>query len=475
MNKYYKNQYSTIMNGNGNENNEGIVWDEINRLLPIIKLKELYRYKSALVHYRYDFTPRVECTVAELAWGFVRDPCYANQVAEKLIEVLPDIRDEPPVFVTEWDNIVTTVTTSLQGPSIVKSEAVMDSYEEVVEVEVNGDENDENNLPPLEEDIDYSDVPRLEPVRLTFDIENQLPYVEQVWVGDYPEGGFATKSDSTTIDLSNLYAVFEEFRANRDRQDKEIDDAKVRLAESMNVLRRTVENTEKMMQKKPNEVTVRVFTEFDLKKNGGMDLAKASVLPRNQTFSVPNDATWAETVAFEVEQILGKRIYDTRGVYVFVDRVNGTIRPIDLIVDYNQMQGYKLLNGEVWLFVSESPIPKSSDEICVHMKWVYKNHFWYQGTKILDRFLPISAQLPGKEYLYEEITAIKGEELEVNKIDSSKCPCEYVLGNGDILIYSKNQNFSQEEVKESISIMLENEENKKVMRERFFTELGSQI
>jgi hypothetical protein len=54
----------------------------------------LYRYKSALVHYRYDFTPRVECTVAELVWGFIRDPCYANQVTEKFIKYMEENKDE---------------------------------------------------------------------------------------------------------------------------------------------------------------------------------------------------------------------------------------------------------------------------------------------------------------------------------------------------------------------------------------------
>lgn len=462
MSNSYKNQYLTTMNVN--ENVEGIVLDEIKRLLPIIKLKELYRYKSALVHYRYDFTPRVECTVAELAWGFVRDPCYANQVTERLIEILPDIRDEPPVFVTEWNNIITTVTTSLQGPSIVKSEAVMDTFEEVVEIN--------------QEDIDYSDVPGLETITPTFsrvfDIENQI--TEQILIGGDEEEAVDNRDDRETtsnVDLSNLYSLFEEFRANRNKQDQEIDEARARLADSIKTLQETAERTENY--RKANTITVKVFTEYDLKKNRGMDLATNVVLPASQVFSVPLNSTWAETVLFEVENSLNRIIPDNTGVYVFVDRINGTVRPLDLIGDYVQIKTYQLLNGEVWLFVSETPAPKTGEEICVHVKWLYKRFFWYQGTKILNRFQPIGQQLQGKPFLYEEITAVKGEEIEVNKIDIGKCPYEVALGNGDILVYSKNQEFSVDDVKESVENMIDHEKNMESSRERFLSELGNQI
>lgn len=466
-----------------NENYEGIVLDEINRLLPIIKLKELYRYKSALVHYRYDFTPRVECTVAELAWGFIRDPCYANQVTEKLMEILPDIRDEPPVFVTEWNNIVTTVTTSLKGPSVVTSEAVMDTEEEVVEVDVfdNGQPPlieyitiNDSDLPPLEEVIDYSDGPMNEHnthVFPKFDIENQI--TEQMWIGEHPES-----TEKNDIDLSNLYALFEEFRSNRNKQDQEIDEANEKLLKSIAILRETADKTEQAeadkLRKRENTITVRVFTEYDLKKNGGMDLAVSSVLPRNQTLSVNVDSTWGETVLFEVEKILGRTL-DNNGVYVFVDRVNGTVRPLDIINCYKRMGTYQLLNGEVWVLVSETEEPTTTDEICVHIKWLHKHHFWYQGTKILNRFTPFDKQMIGKPYLYEEITAVIGQTPEVNKLDAKRSPYEFGLGNGDIIVYTKTQEFTVDDVKESIEQMLFNEENKQNMRERFLAELGNQF
>jgi hypothetical protein len=174
---------------------------------------------------------------------------------------------------------------------------------------------------------------------------------------------------------------------------------------------------------------------------------------------------------FEVEKVLGRPI---KCAYAFGDRVNGTVRPIDFIRDYKQIASYQLLNGEVWIFVSENFEPHP-EEICVHIKWLYKNHFWYQGTRILNRFQPFCEQLVGKPYLYEEITGVKGQDVEVSKIDAKKCPFEIGLGNGDIIIYSKNQQYSVDEVKESIDTMLRNQENIAMMRNRFLTELGSQI
>ena len=92
---------------NTKKNTQDLIDRETQNLLQIIKLRELYRYKNVLVHYRYDFTPKQECSIAELSWGFVKDPWFADAVATNVERYLPDIRDEPPVFVQEWNNIET--------------------------------------------------------------------------------------------------------------------------------------------------------------------------------------------------------------------------------------------------------------------------------------------------------------------------------------------------------------------------------
>ena len=143
-----------------NQNFE-IIRDETAKLLEIIKLKELFRFKEFLVHYRYDFTPRIECSISELAWGFVKDPWFANDVAQNLEHILPDIRDEPPAFVKEWE----------ETSDFAPDRCTMEVIEETVTVEapVYSDESssdwessdwESDTLPPLsplpvEEDFDY--------------------------------------------------------------------------------------------------------------------------------------------------------------------------------------------------------------------------------------------------------------------------------------------------------------------------------
>jgi hypothetical protein len=144
--------------------------NETQNLLKIIKLRELYRYKDVLVHYRYGFTPKQECSIAELAWGFVKDPWCANEVASKLKTLLPDIRDEPPVFVREWENLetstatmeITSETTVIDLSSHIFNPLIlpldMMNTEPVMIHSPAPLDNEYDDMPPLEEcDSDNSD------------------------------------------------------------------------------------------------------------------------------------------------------------------------------------------------------------------------------------------------------------------------------------------------------------------------------
>lgn len=65
---------------------------EAQKLRQIITCKGLRRFNNFLVNFRYNH-PQVEYTIDEFAWGFVRHPALADQVANLLREILIDIRD----------------------------------------------------------------------------------------------------------------------------------------------------------------------------------------------------------------------------------------------------------------------------------------------------------------------------------------------------------------------------------------------
>lgn len=71
---------------------------ETQLLKKIIKLKDLYKYKTCLVKYGSDLKPHREYTIREFVWGFIKDPSLANEVAISLEIALPDIRDETPTM-----------------------------------------------------------------------------------------------------------------------------------------------------------------------------------------------------------------------------------------------------------------------------------------------------------------------------------------------------------------------------------------
>jgi hypothetical protein len=67
-------------------------------LKKIIKLKDLYKFKSCLVKFGLDLKAHREYTIREFVWGFIKDPSLANEVAIRLEDILPDIRDEQPTL-----------------------------------------------------------------------------------------------------------------------------------------------------------------------------------------------------------------------------------------------------------------------------------------------------------------------------------------------------------------------------------------
>lgn len=67
--------------------------NETSRLYSIVKMRDLIRLREYLLHQRYDNNPKIECSLSELVWAHVRYPRLADQIIEKLNEVIPDIRD----------------------------------------------------------------------------------------------------------------------------------------------------------------------------------------------------------------------------------------------------------------------------------------------------------------------------------------------------------------------------------------------
>ena len=80
---------------------------ETQLLTKIIKLKDLYKFKTCLVKYGTDLKPHREYTIREFVWGFIKDPSLANEVAISLEAALVDIRDEPPTMVVPAINVKT--------------------------------------------------------------------------------------------------------------------------------------------------------------------------------------------------------------------------------------------------------------------------------------------------------------------------------------------------------------------------------
>lgn len=62
--------------------------DELKALLELIEFKQYHRYGQTL-YARYE-TMKPEITLCELAWGFCRNPCFANKLYGDLNNIVPD-------------------------------------------------------------------------------------------------------------------------------------------------------------------------------------------------------------------------------------------------------------------------------------------------------------------------------------------------------------------------------------------------
>ena len=63
--------------------------DELELLLELVKFKGFVRYSGVLyAEHCGEFRP--ECTIAELVWGWCRNPCYALRLIEEVTASIPD-------------------------------------------------------------------------------------------------------------------------------------------------------------------------------------------------------------------------------------------------------------------------------------------------------------------------------------------------------------------------------------------------
>ena len=349
---------------NSNKNTHAIIEQETKNMLQIIKLRELYRYKNVLVHYRYDFTPKQECSIAELSWGFVKDPWFADAVATNVAKYLPDIRDEPPVFVQEWNDL------STKDEGKVTQHATMEVTQETTIVS-NDCQNDDlppplvnfDDMPPLElvtseDDSSWDDSSSLDDESESYDSSSEDDSKPEPLVTSVSFNSLMKELDEIVIDVTwqkqtveqknevkdyeaeiekiytqYLLSKYENDAINRESR-KQLDESiaelhrtanlqtvnveKYHVAENMNTyeivrMEQPVEHVavyENIVMPIPqrailnpmsdDDVFVRVFTVQDLKWNGGADLVDPMKLPTNQCFKMPKTSTWEESVWEEI-------------------------------------------------------------------------------------------------------------------------------------------------------------------------------
>lgn len=518
---------------NMSNSKKSLVDIETQNLLNIIKLRELYRFGSVLVHYRYDFTPRRECSVEELAWGFVKDPWFAKIVAEKIMRLLPDIREEPPLFVKEWNNL--GKTTSVKATMDI--EVVTKEFDDLPPLE-DDQSNDElplledylpsnDDLPPLE--VDDDELPPLEPIYddipdLVYlppfspkkyddrrsSIERMLMELSEFRIAadsnedpfqnddDFSDSSCCSSDESSSDDkdadsfidkhykneFENMYTDYVFGKLARDMDAKE---RRATLNESIERLKKTArEITIEQENVCPNELTsivveiptpvakvatysnvvmpipqravlnqpdisqsddvlVRVFTEQDLKWNGGPDLANPSKLPEKQCFRMPKNSTWGENLWEEVghrTNILDDHQKDWCA-FLFSKRVNGTIRPTLVMDDYVPLSVYQKkldVNNEVWILVLNTKEPKE-DEVVIHKKWFQKGWFYYQGFQLVKKSDKLSTAM-NYDIAFEEVSALGSERnICIQLLNPSSSFRDLGLSTGDIIISSKMTNY----------------------------------
>ena len=258
-------------------NTHGIVREETTKLLDIIQLKELYRFKDYLVHYRYGFVPKMECSIMELAWGFVKDPCFANDVAKNLEKILPDIRDEPPVFVKEWEALdeereereereeleegeirvsytIETETRTVESESHNDNEDDEDDEDEDEDDEDDEDEDDED-----EDDVDDEDDKRedkredkIEIIYRSF--QNARTYDD--FLKDWEE--MNRKPEDIPHDLDErIERIFADYLTQKQELKREHSEIRDRLEQSIENLKDTAELCSPIPQKSsPIEIDV---------------------------------------------------------------------------------------------------------------------------------------------------------------------------------------------------------------------------
>ena len=461
----------------------GIVEMETKNLLAIIKLRELFRFKQFLVHYRYDFEPKVECTIAELAWGFVRDPWFADAVADNLAQILPDIRDEPPVFVQEWENLGTEDTHASSATMEIFSEYTTIDYAELDlppplisdnDSDSDSDSDSYSDMPPLIRDCggsrdcrncDSNELEEGEVREIREDmthpevkedtLESLLAELENTQVDSNYEQ--QNEQQNINIDYSKqIEGLYTEYLLHKFDGENEITDSKKKLNDSIAELYRTADMNSPQTERKTetpveidvdryyvaeeaqmiqdlsptpsyvvnvpakrngdDNVLVRVFTVNELKRYSGPDLADPKFVPESQSFYMPKNATWGESVWEE----FGYRTnivdsWDDWSVFVFSKRGNGTIRPSHLIDEYTPLSVYQKkldVAGEVWLLLLETPEPKR-DEIIVYKKWLYKNWCYFQGFQVTKMTDLLKNVFP-KSYisLFEEVCAINNDHRD---------------------------------------------------------------
>jgi hypothetical protein len=203
-----------------------------------------------------------------------------------------------------------------------------------------------------------------------------------------------------------------------------------------------------------DDVQVRIFTVQDLKWNGGPDLVdpKNLHLPENQSFMMPKDATWGDSLWREISNRMNLTHYSSHTAFLFRKRTNGTIRPTDIIEDEVPLSTYQTnnkLNDEVWILILDTPVPKNN-EVIVHKKWFHKGWFYYQGfdlvglsEKLFDvvNYNDFSQQIKKKyDIAFEEVCGIGDKsKMRVTLLDMSMTIDELDLFDGDIVIYSSGQ------------------------------------
>ena len=426
----YFQQFATT-----NENDDvpqGFLATETRNLLNIVKLRELYRFKSHLVHYRYDFTPKVECSIAELAWGFVKDPWNAVAVAENLERILPDIRDEAPVFVREWENID------------IHTNATMEMISETTTVEYYDDYDNYEDVPALEEvqEDPYADMPGLEEVQQG---EQEMPVLED----DDSYSRYSAELDNLlqeldAIVISGSKTPVPTANFDVDRIPTEIEVERFYVTEEVNTIE-SVPDQFSIPESNYDNLLVRVFTVQELKKHAGADLANPTLVPENQCFYVTKAATFAGSVWSEIMDRFPNINYkyeDEWSVFVFSKRANGTIRPAKLIEDYTPMSNYQerlAVNGEVWLLLLETPEPKEN-EVVIYKKWFYKHWFYFQGFQVAQYSKLLSDVFPSKTYssVFEEICSLYGDHRDrIDHLETNETIDMSELYSGDIVIYTK--------------------------------------